>query len=152
MSIAITDDHRALAETASSFLAKREARAEARALLEAPEEGRPALWDELVSLGWLGLHLPEEYGGSGYGLEELVILVEETGRTVTPGPFLPTVIASAVLDAAADDELKGAAAPGARRRLGRRRGRARRDRSPSPTAPPRGRPGSCSAAAWHSCS
>ena len=112
MSIAITDDHRALAETASSFLAKREAHAEARALLEAPEEGRPALWDELVSLGWLGLHLPEGYGGSGYGLEELVILVEETGRTVTPGPFLPTVIASAVLDAAADDELKGQLLPG----------------------------------------
>ena len=112
MSIAITDDHRALAETASSFLGKREARAEARALLEAPEEGRPALWDELVSLGWLGLHLPEEYGGSGYGLEELVILVEETGRTVTPGPFLPTVIASAVLDAAADDGLKGQLLPG----------------------------------------
>ena len=151
MSIAITDDHRALAETASSFLAKREALAEARALLEAPEEGRPALWDELVSLGWLGLHLPEEYGGSGYGLEELVVLVEETGRTVTPGPFLPTVIASAVLDSAADDELKGRLLPGLAD--GSVAAAVALDADvTSPTAPPPGRPVSCSAAPWRSCS
>ena len=67
MSIAITNNHRALAETASSFLTKREALAAARELLEAPDEPRPALWDELVSMGWLGLHLPKEFGGSGYG-------------------------------------------------------------------------------------
>ena len=38
------------------------ARGAARSLLEAPVEERPELWDELVSLGWLGLHLPEQYG------------------------------------------------------------------------------------------
>lgn len=112
MSLAITDDHRALAETVSSFLAKRDAIGAARELLEAPEETLPALWDELVSLGWLGLHLPEPYGGSGYGLEELVIVVEESGRTVTPGPFVPTVIASALIDAVADDDLKAELLPG----------------------------------------
>ena len=52
------------------------------------------------SLGWLGLHLPEERGGSGFGLPELVVVVEELGRAVAPGPFVPTVIASAVIDAA----------------------------------------------------
>jgi 3-oxochol-4-en-24-oyl-CoA dehydrogenase len=97
MSIAITDDHRALAATASDFLTKRDARGAARALLEAPEEGLPPFWGDLAGLGWLGLHVPEEYGGSGYGLEELVVVVEELGRAVTPGPFVPTVIASAVL-------------------------------------------------------
>jgi 3-oxochol-4-en-24-oyl-CoA dehydrogenase len=107
MSIAITDDHRALAGTASDFLGNRDARGAARALLEAPDEGRPPFWDDLVGLGWLGLHVPEEHGGSGFGLEELVVVVEELGRVVAPGPFVPTVIASAVLaagdgDAAAD--------------------------------------------------
>jgi 3-oxochol-4-en-24-oyl-CoA dehydrogenase len=107
MSIAITDDHRALAGTASDFLGKRDARGAARALLEAPDEGRPPFWDDLVGLGWLGLHVPEEHGGSGFGLEELVVVVEELGRVVAPGPFVPTVIASAVLaevggDAAAE--------------------------------------------------
>ena len=107
MSIAITDDHRAVADTASDFLGKRDARGAARALLEAPDEGRPPFWDDLVGLGWLGLHVPEEHGGSGFGLEELVVVVEELGRAVAPGPFVPTVIASAVLaevggDAAAE--------------------------------------------------
>ena len=112
MSIAITDDHRALAETAASFLENRDAIGSARELLESSDEALPALWDELVSLGWLGLHLPEQYGGSGFGLEELVIVVEECGRTVTPGPLVPTVIASAVLNAFADDETKARLLPG----------------------------------------
>ena len=106
MSIAITDDHRALATTASEVLAKRDAKGAARALLDQPDEGLPELWSELVALGWLGLHLPEAVGGSGYGLEELVVVVEEMGRAVAPGPFVPTVIASAVLDAAADEATR----------------------------------------------
>ncbi len=112
MSIAITEEHRTLAETVSNLLTKRDARGAARSLLEAPTETLPELWSELVQLGWLGLHLPEAYGGSGYGLEELVVVVEELGRAVTPGPFVPTVIASAVLDAAADDALKADLLPG----------------------------------------
>jgi hypothetical protein len=112
MSIAITDDHQALADTASDFLLKRDARAAARALLEAPQEGMPELWGELTNLGWLGLHLPEADGGSGYGLEELVVVVEQLGRAVAPGPFVPTVIAGAVLAATGDDDVKAAHLPG----------------------------------------
>ncbi len=66
----------------------------------------------MAELGWLGLHLPESLGGSGYGLEELVIVVEELGRAMTPGPFVPTVIASALLAAAADEEVKAQYLPG----------------------------------------
>ena len=112
MSIAISDDHRALSETASDFLTKREARGAARALLEAETESLPAFWSDLVQLGWLGLHLPEEHGGSGYGLEELVVVVEELGRAVAPGPFVPTVIASATLAAVADEATKARLLPG----------------------------------------
>ncbi|MFN7151912.1 MAG: acyl-CoA dehydrogenase, partial [Microthrixaceae bacterium] len=109
MSIAITDDHRALAETAAGFLYKRGARTDARALLEASDEALPTWWGELAGLGWLGLHVPEAQGGSGYSLEELVVVVEQFGRAVAPGPFVPTVTASAVLAAvggdAADEHL-----------------------------------------------
>ena len=108
MSIAITEDHRQLAETVRGFVDKRDARGAARSLLEAPAESLPAFWGELAELGWLGLHLPEDVGGSGYGLEELVIVVEELGRADAPGPFVPTVIASAVLNAAADEATKAA--------------------------------------------
>ena len=112
MSIAITDDHRKLAETAADFLQKRNARGAARALLESPDEPMPDLWRELVDLGWLGLHVPEELGGSGYGLEELVVVVEALGRELAPGPFVPTVAASAVLVAAGDDAACAKYLPG----------------------------------------
>ncbi len=112
MSIAITDDHRALAKTASDFLAKNGARSAARALLEAPTEPLPDFWAEMGKLGWLGLHLPEKYGGSGFGLPELVVVVEELGRAVAPGPFVPTVIASAVISAVGSPELQERLLPG----------------------------------------
>jgi alkylation response protein AidB-like acyl-CoA dehydrogenase len=112
MSLAITDDHNALGETASEFLLKRNARGAARELLEAPAEPMPEMWEELVKLGWLGLHLPEAYGGSGYTLEELVIVIEEMGRAVAPGPFVPTVIVSATLAGVADDATKAELLPG----------------------------------------
>ncbi len=112
MSIAITEDHRALGQTASDFLAKHDSRGAARSLLEADTESLPAFWDDLAALGWLGLHLPEARGGSGFGLPELVVVVEELGRAVTPGPFVPTVIASAVIDAIGSDELATRLLPG----------------------------------------
>src|SRR3954449_7315329 len=112
MTIAITDDHRALGTTASDLLLKRDARGAARALLEAPTEELPELWSDIVGLGWLGLHLPEAVGGSGFGLEELVVVVEELGRAIAPGPFVPTVIASAVLVVAADDATQSRFVPG----------------------------------------
>ncbi len=106
MSIALTDDHKALADTVSELLTKRDARGAARALLEAEAENRPAFWNEVADLGWLGLHLPEDRGGSGFGLPELVVVVEEMGRVLAPGPFVPTVIASAVIAAAAPAEIQ----------------------------------------------
>ncbi|MCB1255539.1 MAG: acyl-CoA dehydrogenase [Microthrixaceae bacterium] len=112
MSIAITEDHRALAETVASFLANRKALLAARVLLDSEDEPMTELWPEMVGLGWAGLHIPEQYGGSGFGLEELVIVVEETGRTVTPGPLVPTVIASAVINSAADEATKSRLLPG----------------------------------------
>ncbi len=106
MSIAISEDHRALAVTVRDFLAKNGAVRAARDLLEAEKEALPEFWGDLAALGWLGIHLPERFGGSGYGLPELVVVVEEMGRAVTPGPFVPTVMASAVLAHAAGAELQ----------------------------------------------
>jgi alkylation response protein AidB-like acyl-CoA dehydrogenase len=112
MSIAIAAEHRELASTVSDFLSARGARAASRALLDAPAEGLPAFWAELGELGWLGLHLPEEYGGSGFGLPELVIVAEQMGRAVAPGPFVPTVTASAVLATVGSGELRQRWLPG----------------------------------------
>ncbi|MEE6176007.1 acyl-CoA dehydrogenase [Mycobacterium sp. 050134] len=112
MGIALTDDHRELAEVARSFLTSQKARWAARSLLDAPEEGRPGFWQDLAELGWLGLHIDEEHGGSGYGLPELVVVIEELGRAVAPGPFVPTVIVSAVIAKSGTSEQKSRLLPG----------------------------------------
>lgn len=112
MGIALTDDHRELAEVARAFLTSQKARAAARSLLDSPEEARPGFWQGIVELGWLGLHIDEEQGGSGYGLPELVVVVEELGRAVAPGPFVPTVIASAVIAHDGSDEQQSRLLPG----------------------------------------
>ena len=77
-----------------------------------PTEELPKFWDELAELGWLGLHLPEDVGGSGYGLPELVVVLQELGRAVAPGPFLPTVMASTVIAMAGSDAQRAALLPG----------------------------------------
>src|SRR5713226_5723066 len=51
----------------------------------------------LAEQGLLGLHVPESHGGQGYGMTELAVALEELGRALVPGGFLPTVLASAVL-------------------------------------------------------
>jgi alkylation response protein AidB-like acyl-CoA dehydrogenase len=119
MSIAITEEHRALAQTVSDFLAKHQSRAAARALLEAEAAPLPAFWAELAGLGLLGLHLPADHGGGGFGLSETLVVAEQMGRQLAPGPFVPTVIASAVLAGAleSDATAAGSAAAGVAERL-----------------------------------
>lgn len=112
MSIAITEDHCSLAETVRSFAEKRNLRGGARERLESSDDVLPEFWPELAGLGWLGLHLPEDLGGSGYGIDELVVVVEGLARAVAPGPFVPTVIASAVIAAAGDADLRSRLLPG----------------------------------------
>lgn len=112
MSIAITDDHLELESVARAALEKAGARAEARGLLDGADEALPSFWSDVAGLGWLGLHVAEEHGGSGYGVEELVVVVEQLARAVAPGPFVPTVIASAVLAAAGDDDARARLLPG----------------------------------------
>jgi alkylation response protein AidB-like acyl-CoA dehydrogenase len=97
MPIAITDDHQELAASVRGVLTSHKALQAARSLLESEDEPRPSYWGEMASLGWLGIHLPEAHGGSGAGLLELVVVLDELGRQVAPGPFLPTVLASAVI-------------------------------------------------------
>ncbi|MDA4104650.1 acyl-CoA dehydrogenase [Mycolicibacterium monacense] len=111
MSLAITEDHRALADVAKSMVAGRGGVANARRILLEPETGGrwwtdDGLWKEIVSTGWLGLHVDEQFGGQGYGLPELTIVAEQLGRAAIGGPFLPTVAASAVIAEIGTDEQR----------------------------------------------
>jgi alkylation response protein AidB-like acyl-CoA dehydrogenase len=112
MSIAITEDHRTLADVTADFLERHTSRDAARELLEAKEEAMPSFWSALAELGWLGLHIPEENGGSGFGMPELVVVVEQMGAGLAPGPFVSTVIASAAIVAAAPADVAAQLLPG----------------------------------------
>jgi alkylation response protein AidB-like acyl-CoA dehydrogenase len=112
MGIAIEAEHVNLAAVTRSFLADKGAPAASRLALDAAVDALPPYWGELAALGWLGLHLPEADGGSGFGLLELAIVVEEMGRVVAPGPFLPTVLASAVIAEAGTPAQRGRWLPG----------------------------------------
>jgi 3-oxochol-4-en-24-oyl-CoA dehydrogenase len=111
MPLAITEDHRALAEVAAAMVAGRAGTAGARRiLLDREKSGRwwstDGLWKEMVSTGWLGLHVDEQFNGQGYGLPELTIVLEQLGRAAVGGPFLPTVVVSAVIAEAGTDEQR----------------------------------------------
>jgi alkylation response protein AidB-like acyl-CoA dehydrogenase len=65
---------------------------------------RGTLRPRLAEQGLLGLHVPQEHGGQGYGVTELAVALEELGRALVPGGFLPTVLASAALLAGGGQE------------------------------------------------
>jgi alkylation response protein AidB-like acyl-CoA dehydrogenase len=83
-----------------------------RAALEADADTRPPFWAGLADQGLLGLHIAEEHGGQGFGLVELAVVLEELGRAAAPGPFLPTVLASAVIGAAGNAKAHAELLPG----------------------------------------
>mgnify|MGYP003694495817 CR=1 FL=1 len=74
------------------------------------------MWKEMAQLGWLGPPLPEAYGGSGLGMVETAILLEELGRAAYPGPYLPTVLAAAAIEAGRHRRAEEALALGDRHR------------------------------------
>ena len=100
MPIGITEEHEHLRSAVRRFVDDRVGPGVLRAALDAPDEARPGFWDALVEPGWLGLHVDEAHGGSGAGLPEQAVVVEELGRACAPGPYVPTAIAAAVLQRA----------------------------------------------------
>ncbi|MFE3678656.1 acyl-CoA dehydrogenase [Streptomyces griseus] len=99
--IGITEEHRALAHSVRGRLAGAAPPGEVRALLDAggpaAPGARPAHWEALAAQGLTGIHLPEAYGGGGGGLLDLAVVLEEAAYASLPGPYLATVLTSAVL-------------------------------------------------------
>jgi alkylation response protein AidB-like acyl-CoA dehydrogenase len=80
-----------LRSVAREFLRKEAPPSHARALMERDSVLDERMWKALAEMGWLGLTIPESFGGSGLGLLELAIVLEEMGEVVFPGPFWSTV-------------------------------------------------------------
>ena len=81
-----------LRNSAQEFLEQECPSSFVRAMEEDERGYTPELWQKLAEMGWLGLALPEEYGGVGEDFLSLCILMEEMGRFLLPGPFFSTVV------------------------------------------------------------
>jgi alkylation response protein AidB-like acyl-CoA dehydrogenase len=98
-----TEEHALLRGEARRFLAERLPIAELRRQVDAGVRLDRGLWKEIAQLGWVGLVLPERFGGAGLGWLHLAILMEEMGRRLVPGPFLGSLLAGIAIERGASD-------------------------------------------------
>jgi alkylation response protein AidB-like acyl-CoA dehydrogenase len=113
--LVLTEDQELLAKTAMDFVRTRSPVSRMRALRDAqdPIGFSRALWKEMAELGWVGILIPEAYGGASMGLADLAVVLEALGRTLAPEPFLSTVLLGGqLLTQAGSEEQKQAWLPG----------------------------------------
>ena len=107
MQFGLSESQEFLKDGARKFFAGECPIAEVRRLMETGTAYDAALWSKMAEQGYTGIIFPEEYGGVGLGKLELILLMEEAGRALLPGPFFSTVaLAGAVLDATATADQK----------------------------------------------
>lgn len=100
-----------LADAARGFLDGAAPVTHLRGLRDAGKTHDPALWKEMAEMGWAGILVPEDAGGSDMGHAAAGVLAEEMGKTLVSSPFLSTaVIAATALRQVADDRAKAALA------------------------------------------
>ena len=92
MNFGFNEEQELLRSTARKFFDNECSSETVRKLMDSPEGMTPDLWKKLAEQGWLGLIVPDEHGGMGLGIVDLVVLMEEMGRAVVPGPFFSTVL------------------------------------------------------------
>ncbi|HEY2496186.1 MAG TPA: acyl-CoA dehydrogenase family protein [Candidatus Angelobacter sp.] len=107
MQFGLSESQQILKDTAHKFFAGEIPIAAVRKTMETETAYDAALWTRLAEQGFTGIITPEEYGGMGLGKVELVLLMEEAGYALLPGPFFSTVaLAGAVIEACASPEQK----------------------------------------------
>ena len=106
MNFGFNDEQELLRSTARKFFENECGSDTVRRLMETPEGISPDLWTKLAEQGWLGLVYPEAYDGMGLGLVDLVVLMEEMGRAVVPGPYFSAVLLGGLAIAEAGSEAQ----------------------------------------------
>ena len=104
MNFGFTEEQELLRAEVRKFLDQNCALDQVRKLSETPEGFSKELWGRMAELGWVGLLLPEEHGGVGLGWVDLVVVLEETGRSLFPSPVISTVLAGTAIALGGDAE------------------------------------------------
>ena len=106
MDLGLDEQQEMLKNFARDFLEKECPESLVREMEEDDQGYSPDLWKKMAEQGWMGLTIPEDQGGAGMTLCELVVLLEEFGRALVPGPFISTVVLGAVpiMEAGTDEQ------------------------------------------------
>ena len=110
MTFALTEEQHQLQQLVRKFCEAKSPIAEVRRLMETEDGFDPAVWDQLGSeLGLQSLAIPEQFGGAGFSLVELCLVMEEMGRALLCAPFLSSIAlgANAILMGGTDEQREG---------------------------------------------
>ncbi len=108
MEFSLNEEQEMLKTMARDFLENECPKTYVRTMMEDEVGHTPELWRKMAEVGWLGLILPEEFGGAGMSFRDLTVLCEEMGRALLPGPFLSTVLLAGIpiLTAGTEEQKK----------------------------------------------
>lgn len=106
MDFGLNEDQETLAKYARDFLEKECPTTFVRSMLDHETADDDALYEHMAELGWMGIAIPEQFGGQGMTYVDLAVLLEEMGRALVPGPFFATVCLAAptIVEAGSDEQ------------------------------------------------
>jgi alkylation response protein AidB-like acyl-CoA dehydrogenase len=108
MDFSLTEEQDMLRKSARDFLSAECPKTLVRDIEEGDLGYSSELWKKMAGLGWMGLALPEKYGGAEFSLLDMAVLYEEFGRAAAPGPMFSTIALGAlpILDFGTDEQKK----------------------------------------------
>jgi len=106
MDLRFSKDQEQIQKEARLFLKKECPMEYVREMVEDEKGFSDKIWAKMAGLGWMGIRIPEEYGGFGLNLLDLCLVVEEMGRSLFPGPYFSTVVLAAemLMEAGTQDQ------------------------------------------------
>lgn len=108
MDFGFSEEQDLLRQSVADFLNNECPMTYVRQMMEDERGYADEVWTKMAELGWMGLIFPEEFGGLGLSLVDMVVVLEEMGRVVLPGPFFSTVALGglAILEAGSQQQKK----------------------------------------------
>ena len=97
MKLVLNEEQQMLSDSAKDFAANRTPVNHFRSLRDNndPLNWDKDVWKEMVDLGWAGILIPQEFGGSDFGLAGISVIMQEVGKTLTPSPLFATAVMGA---------------------------------------------------------
>ena len=96
MDFGLSEEQELLQRSARDFLTRECPTTLVRTVTQSDDGFPRALYQKFAAMGWLGLVIPEKFGGLGLGMLDLAVLAEEMGRAAVPGPFFSSAVLAAL--------------------------------------------------------